>query len=149
MTDKQKEALDILIREYSSLNITKDEFYILTEFIIEEKQTYVPQPWMQPITTPYVATGLTGESISDAASTTEDEPIGHVWTCGMLNKSVKDIGLSVRTYNILLANDIITLADVCRLSKTDVLRFHNAGRKTLRELDNLLKDYGLNWGMNV
>ena len=60
MTDKQKEALDIIIREYSSLNINKDEFYTLMDFIIEEKQSYVPwttpHPWTQPY---YTSTGGT------------------------------------------------------------------------------------------
>lgn len=141
MTDKQKEALDILIREYSSLNITKDEFYILTEFIIEEKQTYMPQPWTAPITTPFIATGLTGETISDAATTIDNE---------MLNKKVEELPLTIPTKNLLWKNGVNTLADICRLHKTDVLKFKGGyHKKALVELDIFLKDRELRWEMNV
>ena len=60
-------------------------------------------------------------------------------------KRLADCELSVRTINICAANDIDTLGDLCKLHKTDWLRFRNGGKKSLFELDDLLHDNGLDW----
>ena len=61
MTDKQKEALELIIRERSNGHLIDAEFYTLLDFIIEEKQvTYIPQPtipWTTPDIRPYYGTG--------------------------------------------------------------------------------------------
>ena len=59
--------------------------------------------------------------------------------------NLADIGLSVRTLNILLAAGIKTVEDLTKLHKTDVLKFRNAGRKTLIELDDFFDKHGLEW----
>ena len=48
-----------------------------------------------------------------------------------------------------LANGIDTILDLCRLKKTDWLRFRNGGKKSLTELDDFLEKHGLEWGMEV
>ena len=68
---------------------------------------------------------------------TQDNPI--------LSKRLVDCELSVRTLNICHANGIETLGDLCKLHKTDWLKFRNSGRKSLAELDDLLHDNGLDW----
>ena len=60
-------------------------------------------------------------------------------------KCIVDCGLSVRTMNICIANDINTVGDLCKLRRTDWLKFRNSGKKTLIELDDLLHDNGLDW----
>ena len=60
-------------------------------------------------------------------------------------KRLADCELSVRTINICAANDIDTLGDLCKLHKTDWLKFRNGGKKSLFELDDLLHDHGLDW----
>ena len=60
-------------------------------------------------------------------------------------KRIVDCGLSVRTMNICIANDINTVGDLCKLRRTDWLKFRNSGKKTLIELDDLLHDNGLDW----
>jgi DNA-directed RNA polymerase alpha subunit len=62
-----------------------------------------------------------------------------------LAKRIEDCNLSVRTTNICKANGIDTLGDLCKLYKTDWLKFHNSGKKSLTELDDLLHDHGLDW----
>ena len=63
--------------------------------------------------------------------------------------SVSDKDLTVRTLNLLKVNGINTVRDLCRLKKTDWLRFRNGGKKSLAELDDFLSDHNLTWGMNV
>ena len=60
-------------------------------------------------------------------------------------KRLADCELSVRTTSICAANDIDTLGDLCKLHRTDWLKFRNGGKKSLFELDNLLHDNGLDW----
>jgi DNA-directed RNA polymerase subunit alpha len=67
----------------------------------------------------------------------------------LLNQKVEELDLSVNTRNLLRANGIDTILDLCRLKKTDWLKFRNAGRKSLIELDDFLTDHNLTWGMNV
>ena len=62
-----------------------------------------------------------------------------------LDIKIEDCNLSVRTTNICKANGIDTLGDLCKLHKTDWLKFRNGGRKSLTELDDLLHDNGLDW----
>ena len=48
-----------------------------------------------------------------------------------------------------LANGIDTILDLCRLKKTDWLKFRNGGKKSFTELDDFLTAHNLTWGMNV
>lgn len=66
----------------------------------------------------------------------------------LLDKKVTELNLSVRTTNICLSNGLNTVRDICRISKTDWLKFRNGGHKSLSEIDTFLKDNGLDWGMN-
>lgn len=66
----------------------------------------------------------------------------------LLSRNTEELNLSVRTLNLLKANGIDTVHDLCRLKKTDWLKFRNGGKKSLTELDDFLADHGLMWGMN-
>ena len=67
----------------------------------------------------------------------------------LLSQKVEELDLSVRTRNILKANGIDTILDLCRLKKTDCLQFRNGGKNMLTELDDFLTAHNLTWGMNV
>jgi DNA-directed RNA polymerase alpha subunit len=67
----------------------------------------------------------------------------------LLSQKVEELDLSVRTLNLLKANGIDTILDLCRLQKTDCLNFRNGGKKSLTELDDFLTDHNLTWGMDV
>lgn len=66
----------------------------------------------------------------------------------LLGRKTEELDLSVRTRNLLKANGIDTVRDLCRLKKTDWLKFRNGGKKSLTELDDFLTDHNLTWGMN-
>ena len=67
----------------------------------------------------------------------------------LLNQKVEELDLSVRTRNILKANGIDTILDICRLKRIDCLNFRNGGKRSLAELDDFLTAHNLTWGMNV
>lgn len=67
----------------------------------------------------------------------------------LLSRETEELDLSVRTRNLLKANGIGTVRDLCRLKRTDWLKFRNGGKKSLTELDDFMTDNNLTWGMNV
>ena len=86
--------------------------------------------------------------------TTEDEQADHSEQLSpemktLLSQKVEEIDLSVRTRSILKKNGIDTILDICRLKKTDWLKFRDAGKKSLTELDDFLTAHNLTWGMSV
>ena len=68
---------------------------------------------------------------------------------GILDQRVINFELSVRTLSILHKAKVDTVRDLVRLNKIDILKFRNAGKKTLAELDDFICDHNLNWGMDV
>lgn len=67
----------------------------------------------------------------------------------LLSQKVEGLDLSIRTRILLKGNGINTLLDLCRLKKTDWLKFRNGGKKSFVELDDFLTAHNLTWGMDV
>ncbi len=67
----------------------------------------------------------------------------------LLKTKLVDMDLSVRALNCLKAADVETLGDLVQFNKNDLLKFRNFGRKSLTELEDLVKTKGLEFGMNV
>lgn len=67
----------------------------------------------------------------------------------MLDRPITDYPLSVRALNCLKSADINTLRELVRITKMDLLKFRNFGRKSISELSDFIKDHDLTWGMNV
>jgi DNA-directed RNA polymerase subunit alpha len=67
----------------------------------------------------------------------------------LLKTSLQDLDLSVRAYNCLKSADIRTLGDLARLEVADMMKFRNFGKKSLTELEQLIADKQLHFGMDV
>ena len=67
----------------------------------------------------------------------------------LLKTKLIDMDLSVRALNCLKAADVDTLGDLVTFNKNDLLKFRNFGKKSLTELDELVENKGLTFGMNV
>lgn len=67
----------------------------------------------------------------------------------LLKSNLVDLDLSVRALNCLKAADIETLGDLVQFDKNDMLKFRNFGKKSLTELEELVENKGLHFGMNV
>ncbi|MEM6317353.1 MAG: DNA-directed RNA polymerase subunit alpha [Bacteroidota bacterium] len=95
---------------------------------------------------------ITDENITfDDASTREenivDEHILHMRK--LLKTSLEDLDLSVRAYNCLKAAKINTLGEMVRYDTHELLKFRNFGKKSLVEIEELLQDKGLTFGMDL
>ena len=67
----------------------------------------------------------------------------------LLKMRVDELELSVRSNNCLRAANIHTLADLVKNQETDMLKYKNFGRKSLIELNQVLANLGLTFGMDV
>jgi DNA-directed RNA polymerase subunit alpha len=67
----------------------------------------------------------------------------------LLKTKLVDLDLSVRALNCLKAADVETIGDLVAFNKNDLLKFRNFGKKSLVELEDLVKNKGLQFGMNV
>lgn len=67
----------------------------------------------------------------------------------LLKTKLVDMDLSVRALNCLQFASLETLGDVVAIHKSDLLKFRNFGKKSLSELEDLVKSKGLEFGMNV
>ena len=76
-----------------------------------------------------------------------DEEILHMRK--ILKTELVDLDLSVRALNCLKAADIRTLADLVSYDVADMLKFRNFGKKSLTEIQELVKSKGLSFGMNL
>jgi DNA-directed RNA polymerase subunit alpha len=76
-----------------------------------------------------------------------DEEILHMRK--ILKTELVDMDLSVRALNCLKAADIRSLADLVTYDVADMLKFRNFGKKSLTEIQELVKSKGLSFGMNL
>lgn len=67
----------------------------------------------------------------------------------VLKSKLIDMDLSVRALNCLKSAELETLGDLVAIHKSDLLKFRNFGKKSLAELEDLVKSKGLEFGMNV
>jgi DNA-directed RNA polymerase subunit alpha len=65
----------------------------------------------------------------------------------VLNRSVEELELSVRSYNCLKNANIQTIGDLVQKSEAEMLRTKNFGRKSLNEIKEILSTLGLGFGM--
>lgn len=67
----------------------------------------------------------------------------------VLKSKLIDMDLSVRALNCLKSAELETLGDLVAIHKSDLLKFRNFGKKSLAELEDLVKSKGLEFGMNI
>ena len=64
-----------------------------------------------------------------------------------LNIRIADLQLSARTNNALIGNNIFTLADLLSRSITEVVGIRSLGRKSLREIQDVMFRHNVTWEM--
>ena len=67
----------------------------------------------------------------------------------LFQTKIYDLNLSARTYNALTGNRIDTLGDLVKRNKRDLLELNGFGKKSLTELEDLLEELNLDFGMDV
>ncbi|MGA2271403.1 MAG: DNA-directed RNA polymerase subunit alpha [Bryobacteraceae bacterium] len=67
----------------------------------------------------------------------------------ILNRSVEELELSVRSYNCLKNASIQTIGELVQKTEAEMLRTKNFGRKSLNEIKEILANMGLSLGMRI
>ena len=67
----------------------------------------------------------------------------------LLKTELTEFGLSVRALNCLKTAEVFTLGELVSFKKSDMLKFRNFGKKSLTELEELVKDKGLTFGYDT
>ena len=67
----------------------------------------------------------------------------------ILKTRLTDLDLSVRALNCLKSADLETLGDLVTIQRSALLKFRNFGKKSLNELEELVKSKGLDFGMDI
>ena len=86
---------------------------------------------------------------TEEKTVTEEFDESSLHTRQLLKTKLVDLDLSVRALNCLKAADVDTLGDLVKFNKNDLLKFRNFGKKSLTELEELVKTKGLEFGMNI
>lgn len=86
---------------------------------------------------------------TDEKSVTEEFDESSLHIRQLLKTKLVDMDLSVRALNCLKAADVESLGDLVAFNKNDLLKFRNFGKKSLTELEELVKNKGLEFGMNI
>ena len=87
--------------------------------------------------------------VPDEKTVQEDFDEGSLHIRQLLKTKLVDLDLSVRALNCLKAAEVETLGELVAFNKQDLLKFRNFGKKSLTELDELVRSKGLEFGMNV
>ncbi|MGC9373434.1 MAG: DNA-directed RNA polymerase subunit alpha [Bacteroidales bacterium] len=90
---------------------------------------------------------ITLDSDEKYANEEFDEEVLHMRQ--LLKTRLVDLDLSVRALNCLKAAEVDTLGDLVRYNKNDLLKFRNFGKKSLTELEDLLSQMNLTFGMDI
>jgi len=81
--------------------------------------------------------------VADEESTLKGIPVD------LLFKPIDELELSVRAHNCLVNADIKRVIDLVNLTEEEGLKIKNFGRKSLNEVKDSLKAFGLSFGMNI
>ena len=84
------------------------------------------------------------EETSYVSGTTEEEPLNE-----NLFRSVDELELSVRSANCLQNANITLIGELVQRTEQDMLKTKNFGRKSLKEIKEILANMGLSLGMKI
>lgn len=76
-----------------------------------------------------------------------DEEVLHMRK--LLKTPIAELDLSVRAYNCLKSANIRSLGELASLEVSDMMKFRNFGKKSLAELEQLISDMNLTFGMDL
>ncbi len=65
----------------------------------------------------------------------------------LVNRPLEEFDISVRSRHTLEKGNIHTLGDIAKRTEDEILQIENFGRKSLQEVEDLLRAHGLHFGM--
>jgi len=67
----------------------------------------------------------------------------------VLERPISELELSVRSANCLREARIKTIGDLVRKTESQMLKYRNFGKKSLREINEILKEMNLSLGIKI
>jgi DNA-directed RNA polymerase subunit alpha len=67
----------------------------------------------------------------------------------LLRTSIEELNLSVRAYNCLKSANILTIGELVSKEESELLKFRNFGKKSLTELQEVVQEKNLQFGMDI
>lgn len=67
----------------------------------------------------------------------------------LLRTSIEELNLSVRAYNCLKSANILTIGELVSKEQAELLKFRNFGKKSLAELEEVIAEKNLDFGMDI
>jgi DNA-directed RNA polymerase subunit alpha len=95
---------------------------------------------------------ITDENISLDTKKEEKETIVDEETLQLrktLHTPLEDLELSVRAFNCLKAAKINSLSELVQYTQEELMKFRNFGQKSLSEIEQVLHERGLSFGMDI
>ena len=95
---------------------------------------------------------ITDENISLDTKREEKETVVDEETLQVrkvLNTPLEDLELSVRAFNCLKAAKINSLSELVQYTQEELMKFRNFGQKSLSEIEQVLHERGLHFGMDI
>ncbi len=95
---------------------------------------------------------ITDENISLDTKREEKESVVDEETLQLrkvLNTPLEDLELSVRAFNCLKAAKINSLSELVQYTQEELMKFRNFGQKSLSEIEQVLGERGLHFGMDI
>ncbi len=129
-TDGSENPLDVLHYAVSVLRTQLEHFLISAEIPFNEISV-VPEQEEEKEPVQLDELGLKGVPVE------------------LLLKPIDELELSVRAHNCLKNAGIKRILDLVNLSDEDSLKIKNFGRKSLNEVKDSMKSFGLSFGMNI
>ncbi len=129
-TDGSENPFDVLHYSVSVLRTQLEHFLASTEIPFNEISA-VPEEKKEVKPVELDKLGLKGVSLE------------------LLLKPIDELELSVRAHNCLIQADVKQVIDLVNLSEDDVLKIKNFGRKSLNEVKDSMKAFGLSFGMGL
>jgi len=87
------------------------------------------------------------DTVSDEFLDEGDENYTHMRK--LFNTKIEELNLSPRAVNCLVAADIKTLGDLVQYNKSDLLKLRNFGQRSLQDLEKVIEERGLTFGMDL
>ncbi len=129
-TDRSENVVDALHYAVSVLR-TQLEYFLMSAEIPFNEISKLPEPEVTEQPTEVNDTSLKGFSVD------------------LFMKPIDELELSVRAHNCLMNANIKRIIDLVNLSEEDGLKIKNFGRKSLNEVKDSMKAFGLSFGMDI
>lgn len=98
---------------------------------------------------PFNAISSVPEEVKSIQTTKSESPNLKGIPVDLLLKPINELELSVRAHNCLIHAGIKRVIDLVNCSVDEALKIKNFGRKSLLEVEDALKAFGLSFGMNI